>query len=201
MVRRIPRKTKKKLNNDFRNMPEDIRRDAVNALRNAAKEVLNDLAQASPNWSGTFKKSWYVETPDGKRGARSGSNDGTYNLFNIPQLNTQGRNARGQFASTAPTSRSTLFIGNSVDYATQAMDLEPGDFFYPGFEPAGPERPRGERQQGIRGFLKAPGGNRSTAPLDWYSTYMNGGQFRAAFNRGAKAGFLEARNRPRSIPR
>ena len=73
------------------------------------------------------------------------------------------------------------------------MDLIPGKFKYPGFEPAGEEQPRGKRQNGIRGDLKPPGGNRSTAPLDWYSTYMGGGAFAAAFNKGAKAGFLEAR--------
>jgi hypothetical protein len=73
------------------------------------------------------------------------------------------------------------------------MDLIPGDFVYPGFEPAGEEQPRGARQNRIRGDLKAPGGNRSTAPLNWYSTYMGGGAFAAAFNKGAKAGFLETR--------
>jgi hypothetical protein len=197
MARRIPRKAGKGFDGSLRNMPDDIRKIAFEALRNAAKEVLNDLGQASPNWSGSFRNRWHVQTADGKQAARVGGQDGKYNLFNIPQLNTQGRNARGQFTSTPPTSRATLFIGNSSSYATQAMDLELGDFIYPGFEPAGKEQPRGARQNGIRGDLRAPGKNRSTAPLDWYSTYMNGGQFRAAFNRGAKAGFLEARNKPR----
>jgi hypothetical protein len=196
MARRIQRKAPKGFNNDFGNLSNDIRRAAVSALRNAAKEVLNDLAERSPNWSGAFRQSWYVETPDGKRGAKAGGEGGKYSLFNIPELNTRGRDARGQFSATAPTARTELFIGNFVSYATQAMDLDPGDFIYPGFEPKGPEQPRGERQEKIRGKLQPPGDNRSTAPLHWYSTYMNGGEFRAAFNRGAKAGFLEARNPP-----
>ena len=196
MARRVSRRAPKGFNNDFSKLSNDVRRAAVAALRNAAKEVLNDLAERSPNWSGSFRQSWYVETPSGKRGARAGGEDGKYSLFNIPELNVRGRNARGQFSAAAPTSRTELFIGNSASHATQAMDLDPGDFIYPGFEPKGPEQPRGERQEKIRGMLQSPGKNRSTAPLDWYSNYMNGGEFRAAFNRGAEAGFLEARNRP-----
>lgn len=180
-------------------MPEDALSAAIDALRNAAKEVVNDLAAASPNWSGTFRESWYVETSDGRRGVKPTGEGGRYNLFNIPQLKVQGRNARGQFTKAAPIGRGKieLFIGNSSSYATQAMDLEPGGFVYPGFEPAGEEQPRGERQDGIRGKLKKPGKNRSTAPLDWYTTYMEGGAFAAAFKRGAKAGFLTPVNRPR----
>lgn len=197
MARRIQRKKGKGFG--IEKMSEDIRNAAIDALRNAAKEVLNDLAEVSPNWSGNFRESWYVETFDGKRGVKTGGQGGKYNLFNIPLLKAQSRNAKGQFTKAVPisTGKIELFIGNLSPYATQAMDLEPGDFFYPGFEPAGPEQPRGERQDRIRGKLKRPGGNRSTAPLDWYSTYMEGGAFRAAFNKGARAGFLEARDRPR----
>jgi hypothetical protein len=197
VARRAPRKKGKGFG--IEKMSDDIRSAAVDALRNAAKEVLNDLGTASPNWSGIFRDSWYVETFDGKQATKVGGENGKYNLFNIPQLKTQGRNAKGQFTKAVPISRGKieLFIGNSSPYATQAMDLEPGKFAYPGFEPAGEEQPRGKRQDGIRGKLEKPGGNRSTAPLDWYSTYMEGGAFRAAFNKGAKAGFLEARNRPR----
>jgi hypothetical protein len=193
MARRAPRRAGKGFGNDLSNLPPDIRKAAFDALRNAAKEVLNDLAKISPNWGGAFRESWYVETPDGKRGVKPTGENGKYNLFNIPQLNVRGRDVRGRFTSTPPTSKTQLFIGNSAPYAQEAMDLIPGTFGYPGFEPAGEEQPRGTRQNGIRGDLKAPGNNRSTAPLDWYSTYMGGGAFTAAFNKGAKAGFLETR--------
>jgi hypothetical protein len=194
MAKRPIRRSGKGRNSDLRNIVPDITNATVNALRNAAKEVLNDLAEISPNWGGTFRESWYVETSDGKRGVSPTGEGGKYNLFNIPQLGSQTRNAKGQFGSFAlPASRAELFIGNSAQYAQEAMDLIPGDFVYPGFEPAGEEQPRGKRQNRIRGDLKAPGGNRSTAPKDWYSTYMGGGAFAAAFNKGAKAGFLETR--------
>ena len=208
MARRIPRKKGKGFG--LERISDDIRAAANQALRNAAKDVLNDLADKSPNWSGVFRGSWYVETSDGKRGVKSGS-DGKYNLFNIPQLNVQGRGAGGRFTSV-PASRGKieLFIGNSAPYATQAMDLEP--YEYPQLEkgqslppPKGSIYEHGYRPEGgMRGDV-VPAGfgdganppNRSTAPLDWYSTYMNGGAFRAAFDKGARAGFLEPVNRPR----
>jgi hypothetical protein len=180
-------------------MAEDVRDAAINALRNAAKEVVNDLAAASPDWSGEFKENWFVETADGKRG-RPGGEGGKYSLFNIPQLKAQGRNAKGQFTAAKPISagKVELFIGNSSPYAQEAMDLIPGKFFYPGFEPQGNVVARGKRQDDIRGKIgQGRGNNRSTAPLDWYTTYMEGGAFTAAFNKGAKAGFLVPVNRPR----
>lgn len=180
-------------------MADDVRDAAINALRNAAKEVINDLAAISPDWSGEFKESWFVETADGKRG-REGGEGGKYSLFNIPQLKVQGRNAKGQFTAAKPVGagRIELFIGNSSPYAQEAMDLIPGSFRYPGFEPKGQVVAKGKRQDNIRGKIdQGRGNNRSTASLDWYTTYMEGGAFTAAFNKGAKAGFLVPVNRPR----
>jgi hypothetical protein len=180
-------------------MADDVRDAAINALRNAAKEVINDLAAISPDWSGEFKESWFVETADGKRG-KEGGEGGKYSLFNIPQLKVQGRNARGQFTAAKPigTGKVELFIGNSSPYAQEAMDLIPGNFRYPGFEPKGQVVAKGKRQDNIRGKIdQGRGNNRSTASLDWYTTYMEGGAFTTAFNKGAKAGFLVPVNRPR----
>lgn len=184
---------------DVSQMPEDIANAAINALREAAKEVINDLAEISPNWSGDFRESWYVETAEGRRGVKPTGEGGRYNLFNIPLLKVQGRDKRGRFTSGVPANigKLELFIGNSSPYAQEAMDLIPGVFIYPGFEPAGEEQPRGGRQGNIRGDLQGRGSNRSTAPLHWYSTYMEGGAFGAAFQKGAKAGFIAPINRPR----
>jgi hypothetical protein len=181
-------------------MSEDIANAAITALREAAKEVLNDLAEIGPNWSGDFRDGWYVETADGRRGVRPSGEGGKYNLWNIPLLKVQGRNAKGQYTSGAipqNIGKLELLIGNSSPYAQEAMDLIPGTFVYPGFEPAGKERPRGERQGSIRGDLRGRGNNRSTAPLHWYSTYMEGGAFSAALQKGAKAGFITPINRSR----
>jgi hypothetical protein len=175
-------------------MPGDIREAIVSSLRNAAKETVNGLASAGPDWSGDFKNTWHVTTSDGKSSAKIGGESGVYNLFNIPLLKTQSRNLGGRFTTFLPTKLDglELLIGNSSFYATQAMDLEPGEFFYPGFEPKGQEEPRGRRVNRIRGNLKKPGANRSTAPFNWYATYMEGGAFAAAFTKGARAGFASS---------
>lgn len=198
MARRRPQRRRAK-GFGVQKMSDDMRNAAIDALRNAAKEVLNDLAAASPNWSGNFRNSWYVETADGRRGARPAGDGGGYSLFNIPGLKVQGRNEKGQFTRARPISsgKVELFIGNDSPYAQEAMDLIPGTFGYPGFEPEGPVVARGKRQDNIRGKLEGRGSNRITAPLDWYSTYMEGGAFAAAFNKGADAGFLNVRNRSR----
>ena len=183
-------------------MSDEIRDAAFTALRNAAKEVVNDLAAISPAWGGDFRDSWYVETADGKRGARPGGKDGKYNLFNIPLLKTQGRNAKGQFTSSLPASGSKveLLIGNSSPYAQEAMDLIPGKFIRQEEDPIKAPVAIGRRVGKYRGDVKemstdaiAESGKRpamSTAEKDWYDTYMGGGEFKAAIKKGAKAGFL-----------
>jgi hypothetical protein len=183
-------------------MSDEIRDAAFTALRNAAKEVVNDLAAIGPAWGGDFRDSWYVETADGKRGARPGGKDGKYNLFNIPLLKTQGRNAKGQFTSSLPASGSKveLFIGNSSPYAQEAMDLIPGRFIRQEEDPIKAPVAIGRRVGKYRGDVKEMSteeilerGKRpamSTAEKDWYDTYMGGGEFKAAIKKGAKAGFL-----------
>ena len=195
MARRIPgRKKGGNKKSDISQMSSDITSAAVDALRNAAKEVLNDLSAASPNWSGDFRNSLYVETSDGARGTKPAGDGGNYNLFNIPLLKVQGRDVKGRFTKAVPISNKKieLLIGNNSPYAQEAMDLIPGNFFYPGFDPAGEVVARGKRQDGIRGKLEGRGNNRITAPLHWYSTYMEGGAFAAAIKKGAKAGFIRS---------
>ena len=125
MARRTPRRRPvRKAGKGFgiEAISDDVRRAAVTALRNAAKDVLNDLSSIGPNWSGDFKQNWYVETANGQRG-KTGGEPGRYNLFNIPRLLTQSRDARGRFTSVLPASKGKieLFIGNSSPYA-QAGD-------------------------------------------------------------------------------
>ena len=64
----------------------DLERDAYawvnSAARNAAKEIMNGLAEAGPNWSGEFQDSWVAHAP----GAGSGSGAYPYTLSDIPKL-------------------------------------------------------------------------------------------------------------------
>lgn len=188
MARRIQRRQGKGFKNSLRGITDDALKAAVAGLRNAAKEVLNDLVEASPEWRGGFKESWYVEADNGTRGVRQGTVGSGYQLWNIPLIPLE----------TARKGKIELRIGNSAPYATQAMDLEPGTFYYPGVEPKKPVVLSGARQDGIRGKIKqGEGNNRATAPLNWYATYMEGGAFRAACAKGFNAGFLQPVNRPR----
>jgi hypothetical protein len=198
--RRAPRRASSK--SDIGKMSDDVRNAAITALRNAAKEVVNDLAAISPAWSGEFRQNWYVETADGKRGVKASGEDGRYNLFNIPQLMVQGRDARGRFTSSKPisTGKIELFIGNSSPYAQEAMDLIPGKFIRQEEGPIKEPVAVGRRVGKFRGDVVnmstdeiVKRGKRpaiSTAERNWYTTYMEGGAFKAAFQKGAKAGFI-----------
>jgi hypothetical protein len=53
--------------------------------------------------------------------------------------------------------------------------MEPGTFINPGTDPIKPVDKTGKRQKGIRGLLTGQGGNRRTAPLDWFSIYLKAG--------------------------
>lgn len=205
MARR--RKPRRRGKNDISQMPEDIKIAAVNALRNAAKEVLNDLAKTGPAWSGEFRDSWYVETANGERATKVGGEDGRYNLFNIPLLKVERRNARGQFAKAgAPSNVGNieLLIGNFSPYAQEAMDLIPGKFIRQESDPIKEPVDVGVRFGKFRGDVKSLSTEEilergkkpsfSTAEPKWYDTYMGGGAFSAAVKRGARAGFIRPVN-------
>ena len=67
-------------------------------------------------------------------------------------------------------------MSNFSPYADEARDLVEGYFEDPGTTPL-KEYDRGTRVSGYRGDLVGDdeGPNRSTAPLDWYTTYLRGG--------------------------
>lgn len=154
------------------NMTDDIRRRLGAALKEATNEVINDLIEVGPGWSGEFMESWYVEK-NGKRYASLGNL--TMNVKDIRK------------------GRPSLYIGNSAPHATQAMDLEP---FNPEeeltrFTPVNPVVDEGTRPEGgLRGEVFGTGQNKITAETDWFDTYMNGGGFDRSFAKGAEAGFL-----------
>ena len=131
----------------------------------AAEEIVVDLQEAGPVWSGRFSNSWQIETTDGRRTTGSGSAGQPQRLY-APLLSGRGF----VFDDVKYT------ISNTASYAYQAMDLEEGIYIDPGTTPL-KEYDRGTRVSGIRGDLigNDEGPNRSTAPLDWYTTYVRGG--------------------------
>lgn len=164
-------------------LPTDIR-DLINtAARFAAVEIMNDLAEAGPEWSGEFQDSW-VAIPLGSGASGSTGGGYPYDLNDVPKLST----------SIKETARVKKFeIVNIQPYAEYALDLKEGIFFSDS-EPAGEVVATGRRPvPGFRGDVSGEGGARSTAPLDWYSTYLNGGELVKALERGVTFGFKSKR--------
>lgn len=158
----------------------DLERDAYNwannLARNAAKEIMNGLADAGPEWSGDFKDSWVADAP----GAGTGGGSYPYSLNQIPKLPATKREAN----------RKTKFIiYNSAPHAPIAMDLvdvPAGDFKRVGY-PRGEVVARGGRpDSGKRGEVSGKGNATSTAPLDWYPLFVQGGKMQKALARGVR---------------
>ena len=169
---------------DARFLPDDLRELVNEGTRYAALEIINDLAEEGPNWNGNFQDNW-IAIPLGE--GASGSTGGTYpyQISDIPKLSIE----------TKEVGRVSKFeITNISDYAVYALDLEPGRFF-----PRGRPDPRkqpvdtGKRditKDTFRGELTNGIGNaRSTAELDWYTTYIKGGKMKSALRKGFKFGF------------
>lgn len=155
-------------------LPVDVRQLINEVARVAAVNIMNDLAEAGPEWSGEFQDSW-IAIPVGK--AASGSTGGgyPYTLNDVPRLST----------SIKETARVKKFeIVNTQPYAEYALDLKEG-FFYADDEPAGEVVATGKRPRpGFRGDVTGAGNSRSTAPLFWYTSYLNGGGMAKALQDG-----------------
>ena len=158
----------------------DLERDAYNWVnnmaRNAAKEIMNGLADAGPEWSGEFKDSWVADAPGG--GSATGSYP--YSLSQIPRLPATKREVK----------RKTKFIiYNSAPHAPIALDLvdvPAGEFEQVGY-PRGEVVARGTRPaSGKRGEVSGTGNATSTAPLDWYPLFAEGGKMQKALERGVR---------------
>ena len=166
----------------FTDLIPDFSEAVGKALRQSSVKLMNDLAQAGPAYSGKFSSAWYAVP----KGASVGANRSTgkiykYDLRNVP---------KAKFKSLVPGSY--YEIANGMDYAPQALDLRPGEFKKQESEPIQDEDKikRGVRQKRIRGNIKeGKGGNLSTAPLNWYTTYIRGGGLERSFEFGVKLGF------------
>ena len=158
-----------------------IRRKAQSAARHAAAEIMNDLAKAGPNWSGRFKNSWVADAPGSAVGKKANY---PYKVSDVAKLKD---------TKAAAAKDIKLVVYNTTDYALIALDLKEGKFIGKG-EPKGSVVDTGKRRTnneglGIRGDLDGAGSARSTAPLDWYLTYVDSGGLRKSLSRGVKLGF------------
>ena len=137
----------------------------------SAQAVVAELQEAGPAWSGKFSNSWEIATAT-KVSSGSGA-EGAPQRLQAPILTPEQFKFKPEIK---------YYIANKSPYADVALDLKEGNFEYPGFEPR-KEAKRGKRVGGIRGdLIGTKGPNRSTAPLDWYRTYIQGGGLDKAIN-------------------
>lgn len=167
----------------------DIQGLVAKAARHAAVNVMNDLAEAGPLWSGRFQDSWVATSAQGS----TGSGSYPYSLSSVPEIKLSLAEAR----SALLPGGLTYTIKNTQPYAAYALDLQEGEFR--GVDFAGPPEGKifaqGTRGNGkppaIRGDVKtdAEGKAISTAPMDWYTTYINGGGMAKALELGVRTVF------------
>lgn len=133
-------------------------------LGRSAEAVVKDLQVKGPIWSGRFSNSWEISSP-----SRTIAGDGQADLpvpLRAPVLLPDEIKFQPEVKYR---------IRNTAPYADVALDLREGTFRYPGYEPQ-KAAVQGVRNSGIRGDVSntGVGPNRSTAELDWYSTYIQG---------------------------
>jgi hypothetical protein len=139
-----------------------------NGPKRAAERIVRELQERGPAWTGKFSNSWQIETPTTvKRG--TGAPGNPVPIVTPPLTGIQVTTSIGS------KDKVVFRISNFSSYADIATDVEPGVFINPGTEPIKPIDKVGKRQKGIRGLLTGSGGNRRTAPLDWFSIYVKGG--------------------------
>lgn len=164
------------------------------AVRKVAVEIMNDLAEAGPVYTGEFRDSWVaIPVGSGARGNVGGAYP--YSLSSVPQLSTTVREL----------SRSVKFtIENISPHAEIALDLVESVFFRPEYEreapmPGNAIEVGSRRNPGIRGDITVggltqsgePGQAERSAPLDWYQTYLRGGGLQKALESGVRFGFAQ----------
>ena len=143
----------------------NTRKRLAQRLAAASRETVADLIDIGPAYSGQFSESWEV-------------------------LNLDGTPAKFSFDRNAKDLRFGVQVVNTAPHAPQAMDLEPGVFIDPGYDPIKPLMPGGGGKRVGRGRTDViPGDGEAgyTADADWYTTYANGGGFGESVRAGASS--------------
>jgi len=169
--------------NDIRNLGSDLLNAINQVCRQSAVEIMNDLGRLGPAYTGNFRDSW-IAIPVGTGASGTAGGDYPYQISDVPNLSLTRREV----------GRVTKFtIENTQPYAAYALDLEEGRFYPPDeFGPIKTPVRSGSRSGGLtkRGDISSGTGEaKSTAELDWYVNYINGGGMQKALAAGVKLGF------------
>ena len=139
----------------------DTRRRMAKRLQGAAQQVVEDLIELGPAYSGEFSESWEV-------------------------LNFDCTPAKFSVDLRGKDLRFGVEIINTAPHAAVAMDLEPGMFITPDYAPIKQPVETGRRVGRMRGdVIPGEGKATSTAVSDWYTTYAQGGEFTESVKVGA----------------
>lgn len=161
----------------LRQLERDAYNWANNLARYSAKEIMNGLAEAGPAWSGEFRDSWVAYAASGG----VGGGEYPYKLSDIPKLPATKREVQRKLKFT---------IENIAPHRLVALDIADvarEDLRYPGSPPIGDVVARGQRPDvGKRGEVSGSGNATSTAPLDWYPLFVQGGKMQKALERGVR---------------
>ena len=122
----------------------------------AAEQIVLDLKEIGPYWTGTFEESWEVRPGDVRIQATTRAGERT--PFPKPRR-------VNPIKADKPTGRKSVFftIGNTTEYRDVALDLVPG-----------------------RVKALGPAGGNETAPQDWFRTYVEGGNLRLTLQQVTK---------------
>ena len=145
-------------------------------IQRSAEKIVKDLQARGPAWTGEFANSWEIASSSKVSGG-TGS-PGAPKPVKAPLLT----NDEFKFKPEVK-----YYIANKAPHADYALDRIEGRFFVPKDQEqrnaaaaAGKTIETGSRPDTPhrRGDITGAGGGNATssAPLDWYATYINGGE-------------------------
>jgi len=146
--------------------------------RQACEQIISNLQQEGPSWSGRFSNSWLIQAPSGLPGSIKGDGQkGEPRSIKKPAPAAQG------LAQKVTSLGQTVFvINNFSDWSSQAVDKDAPDGFFRPTEK--PETALGQKKwevlgprEKLRGQLRAgKDGASRTAKLFWFQSYNDGGK-------------------------
>ena len=169
----VAKKWELELKGTFEFMAQTMRLSA----ETAAEAVIKDLKEAGPYYSGTFERSWVAlpgRTPIPATVHQVETGDSSYTAANLSKVVTPYIPPPIPYSGNATAflkKGATYTLGNKTVYRALAMDLIPGR-------------------------LEGKGQNvRSSAPRNWYTSYVNGGALDITVKEAIRAAASEATRR------